>query len=122
MMKNNKLITILFPALCMSFITVFTFLSADTNLGMMLKMIFALSLMVLFPLMFLIQGIRCALARVNVVLSLGISSLTFLLLIAIYLNSTAYPYLFVYLSCGLMGYVISFSVLKFKDNKKALEV
>lgn len=68
------------------------------------KGIFIIGLLLLFPLLFLGQGIACGRGKGNFVLSLLASTVTFVLIILIFLNSTALFYIILYLVVGLFGY------------------
>jgi hypothetical protein len=71
------------------------------------KGIFILSLILLFPVLFLTQGIVCARYNINVFLSLGASILDFVILMIVYLNDSALIYGLIYLTFGVTGYLIT---------------
>ena len=81
------------------------------------KGIFILSLILLFPLLFLLQGIISAVNNTNVLLALGISTLDFIILMMVYLNDSASIYILIYLVFGLIGYIITKSIIKIKISK-----
>jgi len=105
--KNNNLfvtIHILIPVITM-FVLAYTSFAIEDDLlatGLILN-----SLMIYFPVIFLVQGIVCALLRANVFMSLGISTLAFIVVLIVWLNSSAIIYIFVYLVIGFIGYVVT---------------
>lgn len=66
--------------------------------------IFMIGLLLLFPLLFLAQGIACGRGKGNIVLSLLVSTVTFVMITLIYLNSSTLFYIVLYLFVGLFGY------------------
>ncbi|MFT8348691.1 hypothetical protein [Clostridium saccharoperbutylacetonicum] len=81
------------------------------------KGIFILSLILLFPLLFLLQGIISAVNNTNVLLALCISTLDFIILIMVYLNDSAFIYILIYLVFGLIGYIITKIIIKIKASR-----
>lgn len=114
-MKNKGILTILFPAFFMTIITILG--STPNTVNVDFKGILVLSLLLIFPLLFLFQGIICASGNINVFLSFGVSILDFLMLIMIYLNSSAFFYIPIYLMLGTVGYLTAKLILKFKTSK-----
>jgi hypothetical protein len=120
-MKKKNVVTVLFPLLFMTVITVISFSNMLDFNGIDFKGIFILSLILLFPFLFLLQGIICAINNTNIFLSLGVSILNFIILLIIYLNDSAVIYIFIYLTFGAIGYLITKSIAKIKSirtNKK----
>jgi hypothetical protein len=120
-MKKKNVVTVLFPLLFMTIITIISFSNMLDFKGIDFKGIFILSLILLFPLLFLLQGIICAINNTNLFLSLGVSILNFIILLMVYLNDSALIYVFIYLTFGVIGYLITKSIVKiksFKSNKK----
>jgi len=76
-----------------------------------------LSLLFLFPLLFLLQGIFSALSSTNVFLSLGVSILCFIILMMVYLNDSAALYILIYLVIEFLGYSSTKFILKIKRGK-----
>ncbi len=96
--------TVLFPSVFMVLISVLSFTNILPLSNIDLKGLFVISLVLLFPVLFLIQGILCALNGTNVWLSFVMSVITFIVLLMIYLNSSAMIYILIYLISGLIGY------------------
>lgn len=106
-MKNKNVLVsihILIPVIIMFVLAYSSFAIEDDLLatGLILN-----SLIIYFPVIFLIQGIVCALLRSNVFMSLGISALAFIVVLIIWLNSSAIIYIFVYLVIGFIGYGVT---------------
>ncbi|WP_066874911.1 hypothetical protein [Clostridium mediterraneense] len=102
-MSKKKIIILIFPLILMFIINGFSFLDID---GIALKGIILFSLIVIYPLSFFIQGILCELNNIEVLSALVISSLGFLGVTFIFLNSSALGYLIFYLIIELIGYFI----------------
>ena len=115
--KNRNVVTILFPSLFMTIITIVSFSNMLNFNGIDFKGIFIVSLILLFPLLFLIQGIMSAINNTNVLLSMGISILTFIILMMVYLNESAFIYILIYLVFGIIGYIITDIIVKIKSSK-----
>lgn len=116
--KNRNVVTIIFPSLFMTIITIISFSNMLNFNVIEFKGIFILSLILLFPLLFLLQGIISAVNNTNVLLGLCISTLDFIILIMVYLNDSAFIYILIYLVFGLVGYIITKSIIKIKISKK----
>lgn len=116
--KKRNVLTIIFPSLFMTIITIISFSNMLNFNVIEFKGIFILSLILLFPLSFLLQGIISAVNNTNVLLALGISTLDFIILMMVYLNDSASIYILIYLVFGLIGYIITKSIIKIKISKK----
>ena len=116
-MKKKSAVTVLFPALIMTLITIISFSNMLYFNGIDFKGILILSLILLFPLLFLLQGIICAINNTNVFLSLGASILNFIILLMVYLNDSALIYILIYLTFGAIGHLITKFIVKFKSSK-----
>lgn len=92
----------LLPSILMFSLAVISF--TDILNTMDAEGIFIIGLLLLFPLLFLGQGIACGRGKGNIVLSLLVSTVTFVIIILIYLNSTALFYVAPYLVVGLFGF------------------
>lgn|SRR5690625_1700738 len=106
-MQNNKVlifIHLLLPVIIIFSLVYKAFSTFDVLMGTELILN---SLIFYFPIVFLLQGIACALLRANVFVSLGTSTLTFVLVLIIWLNSSAIIYIFAYLIIGLIGYGVT---------------
>jgi len=117
LIKKKNIVTILFPALFMTIITIVSFSNMLNFNGIDFKGIFIVSLIILFPLLFLIQGIISAVNNTNVLLSLGTSMLNFIILMMVYLNESAFIYILIYLVFGIIGYIITDIIVKIKSSK-----
>ncbi|WP_435630763.1 hypothetical protein [Clostridium botulinum] len=85
--------------------------------GIDFKGIFIISLILLFPILFVIQGILCALNNINIFLSLGVSILDFIILMFIYMNESAFIYNLIYLIFGMIGYLITKTIKRALSSK-----
>ncbi|WP_434302928.1 hypothetical protein [Clostridium botulinum] len=116
-MEKRRIITITFPALLMTIITIISFQNMLNFNGIDFKGIFIISLILLFPILFIIQGILCAISHTNVFLSLGVSILDFIILMFVYMNESAFIYNLIYLTCGIIAYLITKSIKKALSSK-----
>ncbi|OOM75914.1 hypothetical protein CLPUN_29510 [Clostridium puniceum] len=116
-MEKRKVLTMLFPTLSMTIITITSFSNMLNFNAIDFKGIFILSLILLFPLLFLMQGIICAISNINVFLSLGVSILNFIILTMVYLNDSALIYVLIYVTFGVIGYIITKYIVKSKASK-----
>lgn len=106
-MKKKTIAITLFPAIYTIIIT-----SLNDTGALEVKGLMAMSLVVIFPLLILIQAIASALNRVNIVISLGLSlqaTLGFLIVLqgsdTRELASTLYYYGTMYSISGIVGFV-----------------
>lgn len=115
-MKIKNILTLLFPTFIMVMILVVSFSKMDNYnySGIDYDGIVILSLLFLFPLLFLLQGIFSAISSTNVHLSLGVSIKCFIILMMVYLNDSAALYILIYLAIGVLGYTSTKFILKFK--------
>jgi hypothetical protein len=103
-MKIKNAIIVLFPSIIMTLINIYSF-SIDI-MGEYDKMgTIILSLIIINPLMFFIQGIMSGKERINILLALGTSVAIYVLECLIYLNSSALPYCVVYIIIGILTYL-----------------
>jgi hypothetical protein len=97
----------------MAIITIVSFTNMQNSYdNVKFKGIFLSSLIFIFPLLFLLQGVISGIDNTNIFISIGISLLTYIILMFIYLNSSAFIYAFIYLVFGLIGYSISYYSIK----------
>ncbi|GFP76664.1 hypothetical protein [Clostridium fungisolvens] len=103
-MKTKNAIAILFPSIIMMLITVFSFsndrMKEYDKMGLLI-----LALLLIFPILFAIQGVIIGKMKLNVFLSLGISAAVFTFLSLICLNSSALFYCVIYLPLWGLGYL-----------------
>lgn len=116
-MKKKSVVTALFPALFMTITTIVSFSNMLDFNGIDYKGIYILSLILLFPLLFLLQGIICAINNTNVFLSVGLSILTFIILMIVYLNDSAFIYVLIYFTFGAVGHLIAKFIMKIKASR-----
>jgi hypothetical protein len=102
--KINEFLILTFPSIIMITITLISFTHPTDYLN--LKSLFIISLLLLFPIIFLIQAILSVTYKTNYLWSLSISSLTFITIIFLYMNFTALPYLLFYIILGLFVYYL----------------
>lgn len=113
-MKKGSLIIIAFPSIVMLLITIMSFSMMTNSFYLDWKGIFLISLILGFPLLFLVQGLVSAVSKTNVLLSAGLSLITFLILLIIYLNESALMYMLIYLVFEFIGYGIGYGISKVK--------
>lgn len=118
-MKIKNVINGLFPAVVMTLLTLVSFskMELDTVAGLDFKGLFLISILIIFPLLFLMQGSLCARNKsniVDIVLSFGLSILNYMILMKTYLNDSAYIYILVYSILWIIGYIIMFMLKKIK--------
>lgn len=124
-MKKKTIAITLFPTIYTMIITILSAIAISNNLMIDVKGIMAISLVVLFPLLILIQSMISALNRINIFLSLGTSILSTMLFIMISLYSdnnevllsTLYHYAMIYLKSGIFGYIVGKVIYKIKSFK-----
>lgn len=111
---NNiiKYFTIGFPSAFMVLIIAQAFTDTPILAFIDWKGLIVLSLLALFPLFFLLQGILAAVTNTNILLSTGISTVTFIVLMFVYMNISAAVYIIMYLLAALIGYGITRKIVK----------
>ncbi|MDR6999935.1 hypothetical protein [Neobacillus niacini] len=65
---------------------------------------FFLSLIIIYPLLFLLQGVVTAMLNSSILLTLAVSVFGFLVTVLLWANSSAFGYVIVYLLIGFLGY------------------
>ena len=110
-MKRNNLITILFPALIMILISIISFMDIS---HIDLKGLFIISIVALFPLVILIQGIFVASNNTNIILALLTSILTFIAVMFILMKTFEIIYIQYYTISFIIWYLISKILIKLK--------
>ena len=109
-MKRNNLITTLFPSLIMILISII-------SSYMDLKGLFIISIVALFPLVLLIQGIFVALNKTNIILALLTSILTFIAVMFILMKAFEIIYIQYYTISFVIGYLVSKILMKLNSLK-----
>lgn len=97
----------------MILLTVVSFSNMDmsTARGLDFKGLFIISLVFIFPLLFLIQGILSSINNMtlaNIVISFALSIFSYLILMKIYLNNSAFVYIILYPALWILGYSITY--------------
>ncbi|MFC5466073.1 hypothetical protein [Lederbergia graminis] len=78
------------------------------------------SLMIFYPTLFFLQGSACSLVRGNIFVSLGISIASYIIVLLIWMNSSAIFYIFAYLLIGFLGYGFTHLIKKvFRTSNKS---
>lgn len=104
-LNKREGVVILFPALIMFLLS--AFLSLDlSNLGALdLKGLLIASLIIIFPILFFIQGIIVAKKHMKIILPYIVSSVSFIVVALIFFNSSAIGYIIIYTIFEIIGYV-----------------
>ncbi|WP_083402501.1 hypothetical protein [Bacillus sp. MUM 116] len=97
-----KILNMFFPAIAILIIGFVTF--SNTFIQQTDHKYFFVSLIIIYPLLFLLQGVGTALLKTNIFLSLVVSALGFLVTVFLWANSSALGYVIVYLIIGFLGY------------------
>lgn len=113
-MKNKNIITILFPALIMAIVSITSYTHMFGLSDLDSKSLLIVGLVLIFPVIFILQGVLCAITRSNVIFSLSVSIITYLVIMFVFLNSSAFIYVFVYLFIWTLGYWIARYLIKSK--------
>lgn len=102
-MKFSKysVICMVLPAILMF---VIGYLTLTDFLGAQDHGYFILALIIIFPMIFLIQGIFSAILKENLWVSLGISTVAYVVIMFLWMNSSAVGYIIFYLLSGFLGY------------------
>ncbi|MBU8878673.1 hypothetical protein BGM26_06675 [Bacillus sp. FJAT-29790] len=98
----SNFLNIIFPAIVIIIIGYVSF--TDVFIQQTDHKYFFITLIIIYPALFLLQGVITAILKSNILISLGISSLGYFITIFIWANSSAIGYIFVYLLFGFLGY------------------
>lgn len=102
-MERKPIYITLFPTACMTALTLTAFVFPDfALLGIDLTGLFEIALMVLFPLLFALQGVLCALFRVRLVPAVAVSLLDFAVLGVLLLSDAAMRMMPLYAAAELL--------------------
>lgn len=116
-MKKSNIFSIIFPTVIMVLMFL-TFVTDIFNLAdVQSKSIFVVGMVLIFPISFLIQGIICVLNKTSWILSLIVSLLTYIVLMYIFLNDSAYIYVLLYTAFYMIGYIAAKFYYKIKTFK-----
>lgn len=112
-MNLNKLAAYFLPAFAMLAITALCLLnffgSAEDSLA-----IFKFSLVIVFPITLLVQGVACAIHKYNIIPALALSAVAYIVVFIIILKTTTINYILYYAASFIVGYVITLLVRKVK--------
>ncbi|MDE5413524.1 hypothetical protein [Alkalihalobacterium chitinilyticum] len=100
--KPGAIITTFLPSVIMIVLSVLSFSAVHANF----KGLFILSLILIFPILYALQGVACAFGKSSLLVSLLVTTLTFVLILIIYLNSSALIYILIYNISGFISYGI----------------
>jgi hypothetical protein len=117
-MKTNKSIVNLLPSFIMLTIILISFSNIFNLSSIDLKSLFIIGLVLIFPLSFLLQGILSYIYKSDPVIGLILSSITYLVIMFIFLNSSAFGYLLTNIAAFLIGYFSTKAFKNCKRNKK----
>ncbi|MCC0643533.1 hypothetical protein [Clostridioides sp. ZZV14-6150] len=117
-MKKSNVFSIIFPTIIM-LLMFLTFATDIFNIpDIPAKGIFVIGMVLIFPIAFLIQGIVCVLSKTNLILSLVVSLITYIILMYIFLNDSAYIYVLLYAAFYMIGYITTKICQKMKIFKR----
>lgn len=119
-MKFNitRLITALLPSAIMLIIALISFAELLDSLDAM--GLFIIGLLLIYPLLFLGQGVACAFGKGNIFLSITVSSITFVIIVFVFLNSSALMYIVLYLIIAFFAYGITLFSQRIQNKAKHL--
>lgn len=113
-MKNKNTIIILFPIFIMLMVNIILS-SKILNLSIMsIKEIITISVFLIFPLLFFLQGIVSVLSYVNIFLSLVISLIGFSIFMFINITDSLFIYIIIYSLFYMIGFFITKLFMKTK--------
>ncbi|RDY26539.1 hypothetical protein CHL78_012865 [Romboutsia weinsteinii] len=123
-MEKKDIGIIIFPSILMILATIISFGEISFISHLDVKGFFVLSLVLIFPTLIFMQGILSGKNRINIFLSLGISLVTFIVIMVIYLNTSASIYIGVYIISWSLGYFLSkllFRKIDVQENEEELQ-
>lgn len=117
-MKTKKIITVLFPIFLIAIITLLSSSNILKFSQIDLKGLYIISIVLLFPILFLLQGIISIINNTNIFLSITVSIIGFIALTIKELNNDIFIYILFYLFAEVLGYLITKFIVKYKKNKQ----
>lgn len=115
-MNLNKLAAYFLPAFAMLAITALCLMnifgSQEDSLA-----IFKFSLVIVFPLTLIVQGVACAIHKYNLIPALGLSIIAYVVVFVLILKTTSFNYIIYYAASFLLGYVVTLLIRRFKKTK-----
>lgn len=113
-MNLNKLAAYFLPAFAMLAITALCLMnifgSAEDSLA-----IFKFSLIIVFPITLIVQGVACAIHRYNLLPAIVLSVVAYIVVFVIILKTTTLNYAIYYVASFLLGYVITLLIRKVRN-------
>lgn len=113
-MDLNKLAAYFLPAFAMLAITGLTmfgaFGDAEANLA-----IFNLSLIIIFPIVFVVQGVSCAINHYQLLPAIGISLVGFLLVFYVVIKGDNLQYGIYYFAMFFAGFIVTYLLRRAKN-------
>jgi len=113
-MNKKKIIVMLFPALVMASISITSSTQMFGLSDLDAKSLILAGLILIFPVLFVLQGVLCAVTRSKVILSLTVSIVTYIIIMFVFLNSSAFVYVIVYVGMWIIGYWIGKYMIRSK--------
>ncbi|MGL4772748.1 MAG: hypothetical protein ACRC2K_04195 [Clostridium sp.] len=115
-MKAKNFVCILFPSLIMGIVSFIAFSNIFDVRDVDLKGLFIFNLIVIFPLLYLLQGVVAFLTKTNPFVAFSTSTVGYLIIMFIYMNSSAIGYILFFGLFYSFGYFVSrfFSNIKLK--------
>lgn len=101
-MSLYSFLNVIFPAMAIMIIGWVTF--TDVLIQQENHKYFILSLIIIYPILYLIQGVLTAIFKRNLLISLGFSILSFVITILIWANSSGLGYIVIYLLFSILGF------------------
>lgn len=116
-MKKINIFTIFMPSLIIFIILLMLFTNIFGLHDMDIKGLHILCLVLIFPIVFLVQGVISKLTNTNIILSLLVSIVAYIVFVFVFLNSSAIGYIIFYSIVYIIGCLVSKFILKFNDKK-----
>ena len=117
-MNNKKMLTVLHIAIPIVIMVILAYVAFVSSDDVFAKGLLITSLFAYYPILFLLQGIAASLLKANIFISLGISAAAFIIILLIWMNSSALIYTVLYLIVGFIGYAITSFIQKLIKSKK----
>lgn len=115
-MKKKSLISIFFLVIIMILISIISFSDIFKLSDIDFKGLSIISMVCIFPLLFLIQGIVCVFTNTNIVIPLLVSMCTYIPIMYIFMEGIEIVYVLYYLILFFVGFLISKLIKKFKNK------
>lgn len=116
-MEKRSILIALHIAVPVLIMFILACISDTTSDDLFAKGLLVTSLLLYYPILFLLQGSVAALMKTNIFLSLGVSIAIFIIILIIWLNSSAIIYIFAYSIIFLIGYGLTHTIRKIARSK-----